>query len=191
MVTAQRSCARALSLCFGAGFAKIQSPLCSSRNPRQWQANPRGTRCRHSACSAAFLLSCRPRPIARNCGRRPSTAWRLWANHSLELSAVDARLENCPCLGRGQYGCVKACRVHPVDRPSIRRNLSGGWPAQRCCEHHNRGWHSGCLFGRACRHRQIGLHRLNRSWAQNLSSPRRIRHENQPRIGWQIALHHL
>ena len=78
--------------------------------------------------------------LARAGVSRARALRRCRSDHSLELSAAHARVEDCSSSGCWKHGCTEARRVHSAHGARLRRTLRGGWSARRRCEHRYWRW---------------------------------------------------
>ncbi len=178
MVGAQRRRARAPSLRPGAPRAEARALSRGARKRRQRQADPRIARHRHSPGRAAFLSPRRLGLADRERIPRPPPRRRLRADHSLELPAADAGVEDRAGARGGQHGRAQAGRIHAADRARLRRNLHRGRAAAGRRQHRHRRRRDRRGAGRARRRRQDRLHRLDRGRARHPQGDARARARN-------------
>ena len=119
------------SLCARAPRAEARALPFGAGNDRQRQADPRVARHRHSARRPPLLPSCglgladRQRVSGNQAGRR------LRADHPVELSAADARLEDRAGARGRQHGRAEAGGIYAADRARLRRDLRRSGAAAR------------------------------------------------------------
>ena len=130
--------ARAPSLCARPPRAEARALPRGAGEHRQRQADPRIARHRRAARGAPFLSSRRLGGADRHRIPRHAAGRRLRADHSVELPAADAGLEDRAGAGGGQYGRPEAGRIHAADRARLRRNLRRGGAAAGRRQHRHR-----------------------------------------------------
>ena len=176
------------SLCARAPRAEARALPFGAGNDRQRQADPRIARHRHSACRPPLLPSCwlgladRQRVCGNQAGRR------LRADHPVELSAVDARLEDRAGARGRQHGGVEAGGIYALDRARLRRDLRRSGAASRGRQHRHRRRRDRRGARRPCRRGQDRLHRLDRGRPRDSQGDCRHGQEAVARARGQVAV---
>ena len=135
---ARRPRARAAPLRSRAPHPEAEPVLRGARVARQRQADPGVARHRRTASGAA-LLSPRRLGAADGAGAAGTRAGRRdRSDHSMELPAADAGVEDRARARDGKHGGAQARRVHLADGAALRRAVRGSGNPARRGEHHHR-----------------------------------------------------
>ena len=179
------------SLCARAPRAEAGALSFGSGDDRQRQADPRVARHRHSAGRPPFLPSRRLGLADRQRVSGDEARRRVRADHPVEFSAADARLEDRAGARGRQHGRAEAGGIHAADRARLRRDLRRDGPAPGRRQHRHRRRGDRRRARRACGRRQDRLHRLDRGRPGDSQGDGRHGQEAFARTRGKIAVHRV
>ena len=116
---------------------------------------------------------------------------RLRADHSVELPAADAGLEDRAGARRRQHRGAEAGRIHAADRARLRRDLRRGGLARRAWSTSSPATARPARARRPSRRRQDRLHRLDRGRPRDPPGDRRHGQEAVAGTRRQVAVHRV